>query len=1072
MLNRYQKLSRIVLFIWLLPVSLFAQSIFYVRTDGNDGNSGRVNSSLGAKATLSGAIAAASDGDVISIQAGTFTVSSVTTIDKRLYIRGTATTIRISDGAGFNILRITSPFVTVENLTLEQLNTSATVPTPGGSITNFAHIRVEPTSSGPIRISNLTISYTSPPSASKGTGIYFVPSTYSGPYYFTNNIIQNTEQWGIYINRGNFGSYANGVFVLNNTIDGNMGDGIGVDGSQFVTIAGNTLTNNSRLGSGGGANISIFKGGSDVPSNIIVRGNRLSDPATANDANLSFTTGFTSGPITNLVVEENYATLSASRTANANYSFINDITPSSVTFRRNVAVGANVLQQVGFSNARAPLDGSQANLTDEFSFSSGHIANRLDPPPTLVAGPSDRAAIVFPTNAPLASNPGWTTISPWTSSHTTIFVNGTVGSESNEGLAAGSAKLLLNSGVRDVVPSGTVEVVAGTYNETVSINKTLTLNLSGSTSVQNLSINSGYVIITGGELTVTGTLTLEGGNINATNLRIADGATIVRRYGQITVTNPSFSGVYNLTIESVAAQHATLELATSAETVNNFNLGSNTQYVLDGNLDMAFGGAFTLNAGSQLFINGNALYMRGVASGSGELVSNREALPGQVYLISNVDGNRGILNIAPNSNSNSFDRFSLSLNSNNSFIGINGDFTTSELVVNNGRANLNGNTVSISSVSGAAAGSVTGTLEGFFYNGIISHYVQNTGSLNYIFPIGTPTVVEGSFWNRRLDFDFTTAPSSGGLLSVEHAIGAPVGFTPHFDYSAQELTNTGLQHWVTTSTIGWTGSVYNVSAYCNVIQPVFSVGNLSSLRVSLFDGSSWTSPGTSNSNLGTTFSPIVVQNGIPGTETQVLTISGNNADNPLPVELTSFTAISTQRGAELAWKTASESNNAGFIVLRDGIPVASFTSYSALKGRGTTSTSTNYSFVDASVEFGKTYTYQLRSVDFDGTVHNYGEKITLSIRQQVGPFDFTLEQNFPNPFNPTTIIKYSVKEPSVVVLKVYDLLGREVSTLVNERKEAGVFTVNVNLAGNASGVYFYKIQAGSFTKTLKMLLTK
>jgi len=213
MLNRYHKLIFCVLLVWLFPMSTFAQRLFYVRADGSDASSGLVNTSIGAKATLAGAIAAATDGDVISMQSGTFTVSGLTTIDKRLYIYGNGTTIQLSDGSGFNILRIISPFVTVENLNLVQLNTAATVPAPGGAITNFAHIRVEPSSSGQIRISNITISYVSPPSATKGSGIYFVPSTVTGPYYFTNNTIQNTEQWGIYINRGNFGSYANGVFV-------------------------------------------------------------------------------------------------------------------------------------------------------------------------------------------------------------------------------------------------------------------------------------------------------------------------------------------------------------------------------------------------------------------------------------------------------------------------------------------------------------------------------------------------------------------------------------------------------------------------------------------------------------------------------------------------------------------------------------------------------------------------------------------------------------------------------------------------------------------------------------------
>ena len=95
------------------------------------------------------------------------------------------------------------------------------------------------------------------------------------------------------------------------------------------------------------------------------------------------------------------------------------------------------------------------------------------------------------------------------------------------------------------------------------------------------------------------------------------------------------------------------------------------------------------------------------------------------------------------------------------------------------------------------------------------------------------------------------------------------------------------------------------------------------------------------------------------------------------------------------------------------------------------------------------------------------------------PDKFLLLQNYPNPFNPATKIKYSI--PAVesvhaaalhIVLKVYDLLGREIITLVNEKKPAGNYEVNFNAANLSSGVYFYRIEAGSFAATKKLLLLK
>ena len=88
------------------------------------------------------------------------------------------------------------------------------------------------------------------------------------------------------------------------------------------------------------------------------------------------------------------------------------------------------------------------------------------------------------------------------------------------------------------------------------------------------------------------------------------------------------------------------------------------------------------------------------------------------------------------------------------------------------------------------------------------------------------------------------------------------------------------------------------------------------------------------------------------------------------------------------------------------------------------------------------------------------------------PKHFVLEQNFPNPFNPTTVVSYQLPVASDVRLAVHDMLGREVSVLVNERRDAGVHEVKFDGSNLASGVYFYRIQAGDFTQTKRLLLLK
>lgn len=114
----------------------------------------------------------------------------------------------------------------------------------------------------------------------------------------------------------------------------------------------------------------------------------------------------------------------------------------------------------------------------------------------------------------------------------------------------------------------------------------------------------------------------------------------------------------------------------------------------------------------------------------------------------------------------------------------------------------------------------------------------------------------------------------------------------------------------------------------------------------------------------------------------------------------------------------------------------------------------------------------------DGILNSWSLRITLDSPNDIEEEDnltlkdFVLYQNYPNPFNPTTSIKYQVSGILQVSLKIYDLLGREVATLVNEEKERGAYTVNFNASGLASGIYFYRLHAGSFVEAKKMILMR
>jgi hypothetical protein len=107
----------------------------------------------------------------------------------------------------------------------------------------------------------------------------------------------------------------------------------------------------------------------------------------------------------------------------------------------------------------------------------------------------------------------------------------------------------------------------------------------------------------------------------------------------------------------------------------------------------------------------------------------------------------------------------------------------------------------------------------------------------------------------------------------------------------------------------------------------------------------------------------------------------------------------------------------------------------------------------------------------DGKV--YGDTTVVSVKNEINiPNQFDLSQNYPNPFNPSTMIEYSVPSNRHVNLKVFDILGREVATLVNEQKSAGSYQVNFNAENIPSGVYIYKLSSGNYTTSRKMLMIK
>lgn len=192
----------------------------------------------------------------------------------------------------------------------------------------------------------------------------------------------------------------------------------------------------------------------------------------------------------------------------------------------------------------------------------------------------------------------------------------------------------------------------------------------------------------------------------------------------------------------------------------------------------------------------------------------------------------------------------------------------------------------------------------------------------------------------------------------------------------------------------------------------------------------------------------------------------------VPVELISFLATTNATSTTLAWTTVTEINNYGFEIERREItpalrPQAGWQKIGFVRGNGTSNSTYQYSFTDTTVTTGR-YAYRLKQVDNNGK-YKYSNEVEVAIAV---PLTYSLNQNYPNPFNPKTTIRFQLPEDSNVDLKIYDLVGREIAVLMHEQKPAGFYALEWNAEGMSSGVYFYKLTAGTYTQTKKLVLLK
>ena len=329
--------------------------------------------------------------------------------------------------------------------------------------------------------------------------------------------------------------------------------------------------------------------------------------------------------------------------------------------------------------------------------------------------------------------------------------------------------------------------------------------------------------------------------------------------------------------------------------------------------------------------------------------------------------------------------------------------------------------------------------------GCICHSLTKNDSVN-VWIEGPDSVFLGDTSSYKIYLSGGSAVKGG--FNVAAMIGTLESADSTSYISSNELTHSFPLEF-TSDTIGWE---FNYIAMDSIgIDTIYSVANSTNADGNPQVGDEW--------NFGENFAVNIVE-------------------EIIPVEFTSFIASQDEYKVILRWSTATETNNAGFEVQR-AIEGNRFLDIGFVKGHGTSASYKDYSFKDEIKKPGF-YNYRLKQIDFDGN-HNFSNVINLEVIVTA----FSLAQNYPNPFNPTTTIKYTILSPhfnkggetgGFVTIKVFDVLGNEIATLVNQQKPAGNYEVEFSTTEIGSnlttGVYLYQLRAGSFIETKKMILMK
>jgi hypothetical protein len=650
-----------------------------------------------------------------------------------------------------------------------------------------------------------------------------------------------------------------------------------------------------------------------------------------------------------------------------------------------------------------------------------------------------------------------------------LFQGGTpLGNVVVQGGGISGRNILINT---NTVVNGTLTMKSGTVN--LAASKTLTYGASGTllyngsiaqtmTNAEfpaangplNLTINNTSGVVLNALRTINGTLTLTSGALSgcAGYLTLGSGATISRSGGSLDAAPLLFTGGTNLIYTSSAGVITTgFELPAAA---NNITISNANGVTLASGVTLS--GTLTLTTG---LLSGCTVNL---ALGSGAAISRSG---GSLDAAPTFGATTNVIYAAPTPPASITTGFELPTAVNNLTINNSSGVTLSAittvggiLTMTSGNINLNSFAMSLGSST-----SSTGTLT------YTSGFLTGSGSFSRWFAASLISGVGGQFpmgvgSNDRSLFVSGT-PSTGGTVSVSYndasSVSTPfgAGFT---DGTAFTFLNRCDANWVVAVANGFAGSSLGLAINGFGIAGIVDYNQLN------VSGATVAAPGTYAAPSGSNSSPTVNRTGFDQSTLPLTYYFASTSTNVLPVEMTSFSASANRLSSELRWSTATEVNNFGFEIERKSANTG-WSKIAFVAGAGTSTSLHNYSYTDNVGQAGM-YQYRVKQVDKNGTF-----KYSSEMQVEVGAVAkvLSLGDNYPNPFNPTTSIEFSIPTDGRAVLKVYNMLGQEVATLFEGVAASGkLMKASFDASRLSSGVYFSRLESGGHALVKRMLLLK